>query len=192
MLIINKMKLIIKKIIILIVAYLVYIYFFKGYMALYPTIPVYPNNLDEAKVVKHYIKNRKQEDIDFFHLTNNSVAAPFLPLVEESKEELEKITYDKKVLSIIVLNKYVINRARPQQVDKSIKPIDTSTAKTPAYPAGHAFQAYLLSKKLGKKYPNKKEVLEEVARKCDMCRVQAGLHYPSDGIYSKKLVELLY
>ena len=192
MLIINKMKLIIKKIIILIVAYLVYSYFLKGYIALYPTIPVYPNNKEEVKVVKHHIKNRKQEDIDFFHLTNKSVVTPFLPLVEESKEELEKIIYDTKVKSIIYGNKYVINRARPEQVDKSIKPIDTSTAKSPAYPAGHAFQSYLLSKKLGRKYPNKKDALEEVAKRCDMCRVQAGLHYPSDGLYSKKLVDLLY
>ena len=192
MLIINKMKLIIKKLIILIVVYLVYIYFFKGYIALYPTIPVYPNNKEEAKVVKHYIKNRKQEDIDFFHLTNKSVVTPFLPLVEESKEELNKIVFDKKVELIIYGNKYAINRARPEQVDKSIKPIDKSTAETPAYPAGHAFQAYLLSKKLGKKYPNKKEALEQVAKKCDMCRVQAGLHYPSDGMYSKKLVDLIY
>ena len=186
------MKLIIKKLIILIIAYLAYIYFFKGYIALYPTIPVYPNNEEEAKVVKYYIKNRKQEDIDFFHLTNKSVEEPFLPLVEESRKELQQITLDIKTQLIIYSNKYGINRARPEQVDKSIKPIDTSTAKTPAYPAGHAFQAYLLSKKLGKKYPNKKEALERVAKKCDMCRVQAGLHYPSDGMYSKRLVDLLY
>ena len=186
------MNIIIKKMFILIVAYLVYMYFFKGYIALYPTIPIYPNNKEEAKVVKHYIKNRKQEDIDFFHLTNKSVVAPFLPLVEERKEELEKIITDAKLRLIVYGNKYVINRARPEQVDKSIKPIDTSTAQSPAHPAGHAFQAYVLSKKLGEKYPNKKEALDRVARRCDMCRVQAGLHYPSDGLYSKRLVNLLY
>ena len=109
-----------------------------------------------------------------------------------SKEELEKIITDAKLRLIVYGNKYVINRARPEQVDKSIKPIDTSTAQSPAHPAGHAFQAYVLSKKLGEKYPNKKEALDRVARRCDMCRVQAGLHYPSDGLYSKRLVNLLY
>ena len=56
-------------------------------------------------------------------------------------------------------NKYLINRARPEQVDPSIKPIDKSTAQTPAFPAGHAFQAYLLSKKLSEKYPEKKKFM---------------------------------
>ena len=73
--------------------------------------------------------------------------------------------------------------------DIKIKPIDKSTAQTPAFPAGHAFQAYLLSKKLSEKYPEKKKLFEKIAKKCDLCRVQAGLHYPSDGEYSKKLVE---
>ena len=36
------------------------------------------------------------------------------------------------------------------QVNKNIKPIDISTAQTPAYPAGHAFQAYYLAKILSK------------------------------------------
>tara|TARA_B100000902_G_scaffold332680_1_gene330752 strand:- start:764 stop:1354 length:591 start_codon:yes stop_codon:yes gene_type:complete len=187
-----KNKLDVKKIIIVIVGYLIYVNFFKGYIAYLPTIPIYPNNKEEVELVKQHIKTRKQEDIDFFHLTNKSIVPAFLPHVEEKEQELKKIIGSLKVNSIVYGNKIFINRARPAQVCGCIKPIDTSTAETPAYPAGHAFQAYLLCKILCKKYPDKKSVLEKTARRCDMCRVKAGLHYPSDGEYSKKLVNIFY
>lgn len=186
------MKLNIKKMIMLVIVYLIYTYFFKGYIAFLPTLPIYPNNEEEAKIVKEYIKNRNQDDINFFNMTNKSVVPAFLPIVEEGEKELKDMVLDIKVQSILLVNKYVINRARPEQVDSSIKPINKSTAKTPAYPAGHALQAYMLSKVLSVKYPNKKEILEKTAKRCDICRVKAGLHYPSDGEYSKRLVNMFY
>jgi hypothetical protein len=187
-----KNKLDIKRIIMVIVGYMVYVNFFNGYIAYLPTIPIYPNNKEEVELVKEHVKTRKQDDIDFFHLTNKSIVPAFLPHVEEKEEELNKIIGGLGVNTIVYGNKTLINRARPAQVCGCIKPIDTSTAETPAYPAGHAFQAYLLCKILCKKYPDKKSILEETAKRCDMCRVKAGLHYPSDGEYSKRLVHLFY
>ena len=181
-----------KKIIIIIIVYLIFSYLFKGYFPYYPSIPVYPNNYKEVEKVKEYIKKRTKEDVNFFHLTNESIVTAFLPHVKETKQELYNIVLSNKTISIVSINKYLINRARPEKVDSSIKPIDKSTAQTPAFPAGHAFQAYLLSKILSEKYPKKKKLFEKIAKRCDICRVQAGLHYPSDGEYSKKLVELFY
>ena len=112
----------------------------------------------------------------------------FLPYVKESLEELD--SYSKKQNNIIFFFKYLINRQRCWNINKSIKPINIDTAQTPAYPAGHAYQAYLLSKILSKKYPEKKELFDNLAYKCDKCRVLAGLHYPSDGKFSKTLVNL--
>ena len=177
-----------KKIFLLIVVYTIFIFFFKGYYAFYPTIPVYPNNKDEVKEVKKYIKSRTQTDIDFFKKTNKSVVAAFKPHVKESLEELTTIEHSQDY--IIFAFKYLINRARPQQVDPSIKPINTDTAQTPAYPAGHAYQGYLIAKILSKKYPEKRQILEKIAEECNMTRVKAGLHYPSDGKFSKKLVDI--
>ena len=85
-----KNKLNIKNITLVIVGYLVYVNFFKGYVSYFPTIPIYPNNNEEVELVKQHIKTRKQEDIDFFHLTNKSVVAAFLPHVDEKEEELKK------------------------------------------------------------------------------------------------------
>ena len=192
MFIINKLKLDTKKIITIIIAYLVYVNFFKGYLAFLPTLPVYPNNEKEVELVKEEIKKRRQEDIDFFYMTNKTVAAAFLPHVDESKKELDKIILDMKTKFIVRINKYLINRARPSQVCSSIIPLDTSTAETPSYPAGHAFQAYVLYKKLSNKYPEKEGLLKDIAMRCDDCRIKCGLHYPSDGEYSRRLVEMFY
>tara|TARA_B100001769_G_C21716478_1_gene394529 strand:- start:39 stop:587 length:549 start_codon:yes stop_codon:yes gene_type:complete len=177
-----------KKIFLLIVVYTIFIFFFKGYYAFYPTIPVYPNNKDEVREVKQYIKSRTQRDIDFFKKTNKSVVYAFIPHVKESPEELNKIESSQNY--IIFFFKYLINRARPEQVDPSIKPINTDTAQTPSYPAGHAYQAYLMAKVLSKKYPEKKQLFDKIAEECNLTRVKAGIHYPSDGEFSKKLVDI--
>lgn len=187
-----KIKFNVKKIIMILVVYLIYIVFFKGYVPFFPTIPVYPNNKKEVEVVKEYIKNRTPSDVNFFHLTNKSVSSAFKPHVNESLKELNKIILSSKVRGIIYANKYLINRARPEQVDETIKPIDTSTAQTPAFPAGHAYQAQVLYKHLSKKYPEKEDLFKKLAYRCDICRVQAGIHYPSDGEYSRKLVDLFH
>ena len=95
--------------------------------------------------------------------------------------------------NIIILSfKYFFNRARPNQIDSTIEPLNISTAQTPAYPAGHAFQAYYLAKKLSKKYPHLTKIFNEIANECDITRVKAGLHYPSDGNFARYLVNKLY
>ena len=182
----------IKRIIIIIVVFVIFSLFFKGYIPFYPSIPVYPNNKEEVQLVKKYIKGRSKEDVEFFYKTNPGVHYAFLPYVDESEEELNKIITDPLVKLVVYGNKYLLNRARPEQVDSSIKPIDTSTAETPAFPAGHAYQAHVLYKILSKKYPEKKDLFEKLSYECDMCRIKAGLHYPSDGEYSRQLVNLFY
>jgi len=154
----------------------------KRYYYFLPTIPIYPNNKLEVQEVKKYINNRTQSDIDFFYKTNKSVSAAFLPYVKENLKELN---------SIILGFKYFFNRARPNQIDSTIEPLNISTAQTPAYPAGHAFQAYYLAKKLSKKYPHLTKIFNEIANECDITRIKAGLHYPSDGNFARYLVNKL-
>ena len=159
----------------------------KRYISYCPTIPLYPDNKNESVLVKNTINLRTKEDVNFFYLTNKSVIHAFKPYVSESESYLKKKSTEQNY--IILFFKYLINRARPEQVDYSIKPIDTSTAQTPAFPAGHAYQAYYLEKHLSKKYPEKSNLFKKIAKECDLTRVKAGLHYPSDGNFSKHLVE---
>lgn len=179
--------------ILVIILLIIYIILPKGYISFYPSlIPIYPNNKKEVIILKKYINNRTRDDVSFFHLTNRSVVPAFVKHVDETSQELDKIVYTNLNYIIIRFFKYSINRPRPCQIDNTIIPINIDTAQTPAYPAGHAFQAYFLAKVLSKKYPIKKCLFEKIAKDCDMTRVKAGLHYPSDGEFSKKLVDFFY
>ena len=183
-----KLKKHIKKIIFIIVVYVIYVNFFKGYVSYLPTIPIYPNNEKDLEQMKNIMKTRTQEDIDYFFKTNSSVVPAFLPYVNEEKDKLTEITLSQNY--IIHFFKNIINRRRPYQIDTDLKPLSTKTSQTPAYPAGHAYQALLLAYHLSKKYPDKKELFDSIAARCDDCRVKAGIHYKSDGEFSRKLFQL--
>ena len=174
-----------KRIALLVVIYFVY-KLFNGYNPYLPSLPVYPNNQEELKLVEEAVKNRTQQDIAFFHKTNKSVVEAFVGFVPETREELRKIEISQNY--IILFFKYVINRRRSYQINPNLNVINIKTAQTPSYPGGHAYQAYLIANKLSKRYPEKKDMLYEIARKCDDCRVKGGIHFPSDGEFSKKLV----
>ena len=59
----------IKRIILILVIFIIYTYIFKGYIAYLPTIPVYPNNKEEIKKMKLLMKKRTAEDVRFLYLT---------------------------------------------------------------------------------------------------------------------------
>ena len=48
-----------KKIIFILVIYIAYTKFFKGYISYYPTIPVYPNNETDIKVMKQEMEKMR-------------------------------------------------------------------------------------------------------------------------------------
>ena len=157
------------------------------YYFFYPTLPLYPNNKSEAKVVAQYSNNRPKYYENFFYLTDDSVSHAFVNLVDESYEQLEKIILSQNYL--VLFFKRLYNRARPIQINKNVNLLPSKTANTPAYPAGHAFQASYLAKVLSRKYRNKEKELWKIAEDCNKARIYAGLHYESDGEFSRRLVE---
>ena len=178
----------VKKIIFIVIVYLIYVNFFKGYYSYIPTLPIYPNNEKDLLLLKNEMSNRNHEDINLFFSTNESVVPAFKPYVSESDEELTQIAMSHN--SIIFFFKYLINRRRPYQIDNNLNPLSTLTSQTPAFPAGHAYQAILLASHLSKKYPDKKELFNKIALDCDKCRVKAGIHYISDGEFSRTLFNI--
>ena len=86
-----KLKKHIKKIIFILVIYIIYVNFFKGYISYQPTIPIYPNNEKDLEQMKNIMKTRTQEDIDYFFKTNYSVVPAFSPYVNEDKAKLTGI-----------------------------------------------------------------------------------------------------
>jgi len=162
----------------------------KRYKWYLPTIPLYPNSIDESRIVERMAYTRSPSDVAFFKLTDRSVSDAFVKVVPVSVEELDK-TIQRLVFEIMLIKNFY-NRPRPVQMNENINVLTSTTAATPAYPAGHAYQAYYLAKTLGKKYPEAQHILNDVAKECDECRIKAGLHYPSDGAFSKYLIDSIY
>lgn len=162
------------------------------YIVFLPTIPIYPDNEKEVLKVENEVKLRNQYDIDFFHLTDESVSPAFTSIVPLSIKEIDNMITQFHIVFIISFFKYLINRPRPKQIKPKLHVLKSISANTPAYPAGHAFQAYYLAKKLGKTYPELQPQLDAIAERCNSVRIKAGLHYPSDGEFSKQLVNIFY
>ena len=169
-----------------------YLYTKKRYNKLLPTIPLYPNNYNDSLIVRDYINKRSYQNISLFKLTDPSIVFAFQPYVNTSLFELSKIITQKHIIFIIMFLKYLFNRARPKQIIPELDVLESKTADTPAFPSGHAFQAYYLANHLSQLYPDKKDLFNDIAEKCAMARVYAGLHYPSDNKFSKNLVDLLF
>lgn len=156
-----------------------------------PTLPIYPLNCCEDKLVEDRMLKRTKSDYDLFQYTDKSVSSIFSHVVPHTISELDAMIQQPHVVYTILFFKYTINRARPYQSNSKIKPLYSSTSNTPAFPAGHAFQAYYLAHVLGRKYPNLKTRLDTIAKRCDDVRVAAGIHYPSDGAFAHSLVNIV-
>jgi len=194
---------------IFIIVYIILLLSNKKYYNWYPSINTnllcygksYPNNDNEIKIIiKDYISKRNQDDIDFFILTDKDITFPFQDIIKEKdmkKKDMIKLLESPKILIIVMMYKYLYNRARPSQVAPNIinkkngTLLVSQTANTPSYPSGHAFQAYYLAKILSKKFPQKKEELMKLANRISNSRIIAGLHYPSDRDFAYWLVDNL-
>jgi len=162
------------------------------YYIWYPTITAYPNNGKEIGIMIHdYIRKRTQEDIDFFRLTDLSPLEAFRQKIPaELFLRLKEKIISPLVRSKIMYYKKLYNRARPVQVaPELVDALFSTTADTPAFPSGHAFQGYYAAKLLSKWEPDRKKEWEEIAGRVANIRIIAGLHYPSDIEFAKRLVD---
>ena len=88
--------------------------------------------------------------------------------------------------------KEMFDVARPHHIDPSIKPMSSTTNKTPAYPSGHACQSMLVGLYVSSKFPEHEEGIIEAAKECGMGRVQAGFHYLADYVAGNLLAEKMF
>ncbi len=139
-----------------------------------PVIDEFVDTTDD--IFPHFEKYFKEKDLEF------------------PEEELKDITKDTS--PIILKLKYHYNRPRPQQLAnaKGLKfhqePLDS--AKTPAYPSGHATQGRLIAKILADKYPKHKSEINKLGNEIGTGRLVAKVHYPSDDLFGKELGDALY
>jgi len=183
------------------IAFIALIYFLlmsmqpQRYNIWYPTIQsAYPNNGREIGImVRDYFPKRTPENIKFFKLTDPSPLEAFRgKLTDEQFQRLRKKVVRPEISGKINYYKQLYNRARPVQVAPEIvDALYSTTANTPAYPSGHAFQAYYAAKLLSKWEPARKKEWEAIAERVANIRIIAGLHYPSDRDFARRLVDKL-
>lgn len=164
----------------------------QGY---YPDKPSRPQDyMDSEKESLKVERKMKTPDDEYFELTDSSPTTAFIQYLDSqgldsNPDEMLKIIHDTQPTLMSLKNYY--NRPRPAQVNSNIKPRKSSTAHTPAYPAGHAFQAYLIAEHLGKKYPTHYFKFQSIANRIADSRVKAGLHYPSDNRAARRMANNL-
>jgi len=175
----------------LLVALLIAVYILapKGYITRWPTLM--PFNQEEARTVLQRTKDRSMNEVSIFKQSDPGVHKVFSYIVDRSEAEVRTVAARQNIF--IFFLKYLFNRPRPYQVIPEIKEnmLESETGDTPAYPAGHTYQAYLLAKHYARIYPEKAKLLYRTAENIGQSRIAAGIHYPSDHNISKKLALML-
>ena len=113
----------------------------------------------------------KENDLEFNHEENKALAEESVKIIEHFKEKF--------------------NIDRPFEVDKSIRPLESTTNKTRSYPSGHACQAMLVALYTAQKHPTHKKQLIEKGKEGGLGRIKAGFHYIPDYIAGNLLAQKL-
>lgn len=117
--------------------------------------------------------------------------APFIEMGATSTDINEISPFYNDVLSPVIMKlKQEYDRVRPQYLDARIKPV-IQTPNHPAYPSGHATQAYAIALWMAHKYPHRRDDLLRIAENIAINREYAGVHYASDRMYGRRLAEYL-
>lgn len=183
------MSLTFKMLSVAIVIFVLYLLAPKGYLTWWPTLM--PFNQKEAQEVLERTKNRNMNEVSMFHQSDPGVHKVFAYILNRSELEVRMVSIRQNIFLFVL--KYLFNRPRPYQVIPEIKKhmLESKTGDTPAYPAGHTYQAFLVAKHYSKKYPHMEQLLMRTADSIGQSRIAAGIHYHSDHAISKKLALIL-
>ncbi len=175
----------------LLVALLIAVYILapKGYVTWWPTL--IPFNQGDAQKVLRRTKNRSMNEVSLFKESDPGVHKVFSYIINRPEVEVRRVAARQN--AFIFLLKYFFNRPRPYQVIPEIREnmLESKTGDTPAYPAGHTYQAYLVAKHYARLYPEKANILYRTAENIGQSRIAAGIHYPTDHKISKTLALML-
>ena len=151
------------------------------------SLPTPPREDRELDAVIEAVENATDQQIEDYKLCDQNASY----FIEKHLTD-NNLAYDKKNIEFIedqcvpIVRHYknYFNRPRPYQVaavyNKQLNRYVSDTAKTPAYPSGHAMQPMVVALHYAKKYPQHKAELIRGAKRCGYGRVIAGMHYPSD------------
>jgi acid phosphatase (class A) len=167
-------------------------------------LPVSPKNKSrttrkDLALMHAYQRTRTEKDINEIKQEININDAlfgenTFAQLLEESRHP-QTFVLMKEVVELespqIMKQKKIHNRVRPSYLDPTIKPV-IDVPPHPAYPSGHATQAYLRAFVLSELDPKNRDQYRRAAKRIAHNREIAGLHYPSDSIAGALLAKQLF
>lgn len=163
----------------------------------------YPDVTASRKEIFHMIEDQKlihdtsdpyHMSLDFIQRVEDDHAGVWCEWMEShgmtpNKTQVEK--FMNSTDAILYTIKYHYQRPRPFQFayEEQIEfyPLLSSDADSPAYPSGHAIDAYKMAYAIGKKVPPLKHEAKEFSDKTAYTRIVAGLHYPSDVKFSQQV-----
>lgn len=152
----------------------------------------------ELKYLEKITNSTTKEDLEFaakadtqeermYVLFSESIG---LPITESFFKDIFS-----QIEPILFLLKNHFNRPRPFQLGPILGiqvaqkvPYD---AFHPAYPSGHALDAYIVEYVLTKIAPSKAKEIKHFTTKMAESRINIGIHYPSDNVISKKLADTI-
>ena len=150
-------------------------------------LPSPPREDRELDAVIDAVKNATKEQIEDYKLCDQNSSHFIEKYLKDNNLKYDKDTVEfieDQCVPIVRHYKNHFNRPRPYQVaevyNKELNRFVSDTAKTPAYPSGHAMQPMVVALYYARKYPEHKSELVRGAKRCGYGRVIAGMHYPSD------------
>ena len=153
------------------------------------------NMKKEIIILKDIIARRTPEDETSIRLHDEH---SFYAIEQYCKENGLEFHYDemKQIVDqarpTIKYFKDTFDVPRPHIVDRSIRPMFSTTNKTKSYPSGHATQSMLIALYVSEKFPKHEKGIKEAAKECGLGRVKAGFHYLADYVAGNLLAEKMF
>ena len=153
------------------------------------------NMKKEIIILKDIIARRTPEDETSIRLHDEH---SFYAIEQYCKENGLEFHYDemKQIVDqarpTIKYFKDTFDVLRPHIVDRSIRPMFSTTNKTKSYPSGHATQSMLIALYVSEKFPEHEKGIKEAAKECGLGRVKAGFHYLADYVAGNLLAEKMF
>lgn len=153
-----------------------------------------PNNSIETKeeidlLLK--LKNTRPENMKEIILYELELDNMIKMFTDDKNEQIELYQFiNNKLNPIIMKVKVYYDRVRPSYLESTIEPVVNNPAH-PAYPSGHATQAYFMAYMLSNKYPENKKKYFKTAINITLNRERGGFHYRSDSNYGKNIAKII-
>jgi PAP2 superfamily len=133
---------------------------------------------------------------EFVEDASDNPVSLFIDFIDEAGLDVAIDTLDalaQDLLKIAFYLKYKYRRPRPYQLAPyyglDIPAPSNPSADSPAYPSGHAIVGFGLARFLMRAYPEYTNELQQLANNIALSRIQAGVHYPSDIVYAREVVD---